>query len=291
MINHALDKPTYPVKRRKRVDIGAIVAFVVLVLLSIVMLLPVFFMVSTALKSDSEMLVFPPTWIPHPFVWSNFTRLFKELAFATYFKNSIIYAVFAVLGELISSSLVAYGFARFRAKGKNVLFMILLSTMMLPYPAVMIPQFLLFKKLGWVDTLLPLIVPTYFGSAYLIFLLRQFFTTLPEELFEAARLDGCSEFRMFWQIALPLSGAALATAAIFSFVYHWNNLLAPVIYLSSDSSYTLPIGMASMRSLYRIVPWNLLMVASIYAVLPIVLLFFFFQRYFVEGIVLTGSKG
>ena len=162
---------------------------------------------------------------------------------------------------------------------------------MLPYPAIMVPQFVLFSKLQWIDTFLPLIVPSFFGSAYKIFLLRQFFSTLPEELFDAGRIDGCSELRMWYKIALPLSGPALATVAIFAFIYSWNDLLTPVLYLSSSDLFTLPVGMASLTSSrFRIPPWHLLMVASVLAMVPIVTLFAVAQKQFVEGIVLTGIK-
>lgn len=171
------------------------------------------------------------------------------------------------------------------------MFMLVLSTLMLPYPAIMIPQFLLFMNIGLHDSLLPLILPSFFGSAYMIFLLKQFFSTMPEELYDAGRMDGCSEFRLYWNLTLPLAGAALSTVAIFSFIWSWNDLLAPVLYLDSQENFTLPVGMAAMiSSKFRLAPWNLLMAASILSVLPIVLLFAVAQKRFVEGIVLTGIK-
>jgi len=255
------------------------------------MLLPLFFMVSTSLKSKREMLKFPPTFLPETWQWSNYKDIFDTLQFGTLYGNSLLIGGLTVVGTLISSSLAAYGFARYRGKGKNIWFMLLLSTMMLPYPAIMIPQFILFSKMNWIDTFLPLIVPAFFGSAYNIFLLRQFFTTLPDELFDAGRIDGCGEFRMWLKIALPLSGPALATVAIFAFIYSWNDLLTPVLYLSSSEKFTLPVGMASLTSSrFRIPPWHLLMVASVLAMVPIVTLFAIAQKRFVEGIVLTGIK-
>lgn len=277
--------------QRKRVDPFRVFSFGLLILITFLMVLPLVFMVTTSLKSTPELLKFPPTLLPEHFVWSNYKKIFTTIAYATLYKNSMIIGLTTVVGTLLSSSLVAFGFARYRVKGKNFLFMLLLSTMMLPYPAIMIPQFILFSKLGWMDSFLPLLVPAFFGSAYNIFLLRQFFAALPDELFDAARIDGCSEFRMWWRIALPLSGPALATVAIFSFIYSWNDLLTPVLYLSSSDKFTLPIGMASLTSSrFRIAPWNLLMVSSVLAVLPIVLLFSVAQRSFVEGTVLTGIK-
>lgn len=276
---------------RRKVGPVKIISLLTLIVTTFLMLLPLFFMVMTSLKSKKEMLKFPPTFLPESWQWSNYTEIFDTLQFGTLYKNSLIIAVLSVIGTLISSALVAYGFARYRGKGNKIWFMLLLSTMMLPYPAIMIPQFILFSKMNWIDTFLPLIVPAFFGSAYNIFLLRQFFTTLPEEMFDAGRIDGCSELRMWRQIALPLSGPALATVAIFAFIYSWNDLLTPVLYLSSSDKFTLPVGMASLTSSrFRIPPWHLLMVASVLAMLPIVTLFAVAQKQFVEGIVLTGIK-
>lgn len=278
-------------KSRRKPDAVKIVSFITLIITTFLMLLPLFFMVSTSLKSHREMLKFPPTFLPEAWSFSNYKEIFDTLQFATLYKNSLTIAIVTVFGTLLSSALVAYGFARYKGKGNGFWFMLLLSTMMLPYPAIMVPQFVLFSKLQWIDTFLPLIVPSFFGSAYNIFLLRQFFSTLPEELFDAGRIDGCSEVRMWYKIALPLSGPALATVAIFAFIYSWNDLLTPVLYLSSSDLFTLPVGMASLTSSrFRIPPWHLLMVASVLAMVPIVTLFAVAQKQFVEGIVLTGIK-
>ncbi len=280
-----------PSAHRRRIDPVKAASFITLLITTFLMLLPLFFMVSTSLKSKKEMLKFPPTFLPESWAWSNYRDIFDTLQFGTLYKNSLIIAVLTVIGTLISSGLVAYGFARFRGRGNQFLFVLVLSTMMLPYPAIMIPQFVLFSHMNWIDTFLPLIVPAFFGSAYNIFLLRQFFSTLPEELFDAGRIDGCGELRMWWTIALPLSAPALATVAIFAFIYSWNDLLTPVLYLSSSEKFTLPVGMASLTSSrFRIPPWHLLMVASVLAMLPIVTLFALAQKQFVEGIVLTGIK-
>ncbi|MDK8194223.1 carbohydrate ABC transporter permease [Paenibacillus sp. UMB7766-LJ446] len=278
-------------KRRRKIDAVSIASFIALVVTTFLMLLPLFFMVSTSLKSKKELLKFPPTFLPESWQWSNYREIFDTLNFGQMYMNSLIIGILTVVGTLFSSALAGYGFARYRGKGSNLWFMLMLSTMMLPYPAIMIPQFILFSKLNWIDTFLPLIVPAFFGSAYNIFLLRQFFSTLPDELFDAGRIDGCSEFRMWRQIALPLSGPALATVAIFAFIYSWNDLLTPVLYLSSSDKFTLPVGMSSFTSSrFRIQPWHLLMVASVLAMLPIVALFAIAQKRFVEGIVLTGIK-
>ncbi|NOU76230.1 ABC transporter permease subunit [Paenibacillus sp. LMG 31458] len=270
-----------------------IIGFLILIAVTFIMLSPLWFMVSTSLKTTKEMLTFPPTWIPKTFAFGNFKTLFtnQDLKFGQQYMNSFIVAGLSVIGTAISSSLVAFGFSRYNTRLKSLFFMLLLSTMMLPYPAIMIPQFLLFRQLGLHDSLLPLILPAFFGSAYMIFLLRQFFYSLPNELFDAGRIDGCSEFRLFWNLTLPLSGPVLATVSIFTFIWSWNDLLAPVLYLDSQEHFTLPIGMAAMlSSKFRIAPWNLLMAASILSMLPIITLFTFAQKRFVEGIVLTGIK-
>lgn len=279
--------------RKKRMSGGEIFALILLIAITITMLFPMVFMISTALKTSKEMLQFPPTIIPKVFAWDNFKTLFtdNEIKFGILYKNSIIVAVTSVIGTVLSSALVAYGFARYRAKGKKIMFMLMISTMMLPYPAVMIPQFLLFSDLGWMNSFLPLIVPTFLGSAYQIFLLRQFFMSLPNELYDSGKIDGCSELRMFWKIALPLSGPALATVAIFTFIWTWNDLLGPVLYLSSQEKFTLPVGLAAMMSSkFRIAPYHLLMCASIMTTLPVVAIFAVAQKRFTEGIVLTGIK-
>lgn len=267
------------------------IAFLVLVMVVIIMLFPVLIMVSTSLKSTSEIFQFPPSLLPAAANFENYSNVFNTLDFLPYFKNSAIVSCCVVIGTLLSSSLVAFGFSRYDAPGKKFLFMLVLATMMIPYPSIMIPQFLLFNQLQWIDTLRPLIVPSFFGSAYMIFLLKQFFGSLNNELFDAARIDGCNEFRVYWEIALPLCKPALATVAIFSFVWSWDDLLSPVIYLNSAENYTLPVLLASMTSKFRVPPWNTMMAAALLTALPCVLLFVFCQKYFVEGIVTTGLKG
>ncbi|MDF2988970.1 MAG: sugar transporter ATP-binding protein, partial [Eubacterium sp.] len=205
----------------RKSNAGRYVSAAVLILVTVVMLLPIFYMISTALKSNVEIRRVPPTIIPTEIHMENFRLIFTKISFGTYFFNSIFVAVLVLLGTLLSSSLVSFGFARYKVKEKNFLFMILLSTLMLPYPALIIPQYLLFRNIGWVDTFLPLIVPSFFGSAYMIFMLKQFFSSLPNDLFDAAKIDGCSEFRTWWNIALPLCKPAMATVSIFTFLWTW----------------------------------------------------------------------
>lgn len=275
---------------KKRIKIEKVVVFIILVLISVVMLSPLFIMLSTALKTQETVFLFPPQWIPDKLHWGNFIEVLTVQPFGTYFLNTTQITLIGTFGEVLSSAVVAYGFSRYRGWGRNLLFLIVLGTMMIPYPVLMIPQFVLFKSFGWIDTYLPLIVPSFFGSAYIIFLLRQFFNTLPEDLFESARLDGCGEIRAFWKIALPLCKPALASAAIFGIMARWNDYLGPLIYLNSENKYTISIALASFTSPFTIPPWHLLMAASIWAVLPPIILFFFLQKYFVKGIVISGLK-
>lgn len=275
--------------RRKRA--ADTIDYVVLTFLSMIVLVPVFWMLSTTLKADAEVFLFPPVWIPETLHWDNFRRALTFLPFATYFLNSSVITFSAMIGQFLSSPLVAYAFARLRARGKGVLFTLVLSTMMLPAQVTMIPQFVLFKQLGLVDTFLPLIVPNLFGSAYFIFLLRQFFLTISPELSDAARIDGCEYFGIFARIFLPLSKPVLATMAIFTFMWNWNDFMRPLIYLSSSEKWTLTLGLSRFTGMYGMTAWNLLMGATLITLLPCVILFFFSQRYFIQGIVITGVKG
>lgn len=212
------------------------------------------------------------------------------MPFAKYALNTIIVTLLALAGGVLSSSLVAFAFARLKAPGKDALFTLMLSTIMLPAMVTMIPMFIIFKSIGWYDTLLPLIVPAWFGNAFYIFLMRQFFLTIPVELEEAARIDGCSTWRIFWQIILPLSKPVLVTVAVFSFVAHWNDFMTPLIYLNSVDLRTLALGLATFSDVWGVDIVSL-MAASTAVLLPVLIIFFLAQRYFVQGVVMTGIKG
>ena len=258
---------------------------------ALIILAPVLWMLSTSLKTLPDTQVFPPQWIPKTFHWENYVTALTFLPFSTLALNTAIVTAACLVGDVLVNSFIAYAFAKIQVPGRNILFLLVLSTLMVPFPVLMIPQFLLFKTFGWIDTLLPLIVPAFFGNAFYIFMFRQFYLTIPRELSDAARIDGCNHFGIYWRIMLPLIQPALATVAIFSFTFNWNDYLSPLIYLDSPEHYTLTLGLASFIGRYGAQPWNLLMAASLVTVLPCVVLFFFAQKYFIQGIVVSGVKG
>ena len=250
---------------------------------------PFFWLVSTSLKTNSAMFQMPPQWIPNPVTVEHYREALVEFPALRYMGNTLIIVVCATVGTLASCTMAAYAFSRLWWPDRGLMFGLLMATMMIPGQVTMIPVFILFSKLHWVDTFLPLIVPTFFGNAFFIFLLRQFFLTIPEELLEAARLDGASEWRVFWQIVLPLSKPALLTVMIFTVLREWNDFMGPLIYLTSEENRTLALGLAHLRGVQG-TEWGLLMAASLLMVLPALALFFVAQRFFIEGIALTGTK-
>ncbi len=272
--------------------IRTIIVYALLLILSAVFLFPLFWMATTALKTNAQIFLWPPQWIPNPIQWSNFGEAFGNplLPFGHYIVNTLIIEAGVLSGRLISCTLVAYGFARLHAPGKNFLFAILLATLMLPQAAIIIPEYILFNQFGWINTFLPLIVPAWFGNAYAIFLMRQFFMTIPRELEEAALIDGASTLKIIWSVIVPLSIPVLSVIAILTFKDTWNDFLNPLLYLSDSSKYTVAVGLAYFNGQNN-VQMNLLMAASVVLMLPIVILFIFAQRAFVEGISLTGLKG
>jgi multiple sugar transport system permease protein len=265
--------------------------YTLLLVLGLAIMLPFLWTVSSSLKPFGAGIKFPPEFIPKVFVWDNYPKVFRTIPFLTFFRNSVVVAAFAVAGELLSASLVAYSFARLRFPGRNILFLVVLATMMIPYPVTMVPTFIMFNLVHLVNTFAPLILPPYFGPAFSIFLLRQFFLTINPELDEAAKVDGANELLIYWRIVLPLSKPALATVAIFSFMANWNDFLNPLIYLSDDKMYTLALGVNYLRSFRGGGDLSLQMAASVMFVAPCILLFFVAQRYIVQGIVTTGIKG
>ena len=265
--------------------------YLLLVGIGLAILLPFLWTVSSSLKSFGAGIKFPPEFIPKQLIWDNYPKVFRLIPFMTFFKNSVFVSSVAVLGELLSASLVAYSFARLRFPGRNTLFLVVLATMMIPYPVTMVPTFILFQKLGMVGTFLPLVLPPFFGPAFSIFLLRQFFLTINPELDEAAKVDGASEFLIYWKIILPLAKPALATVAIFSFMANWNDFLGPLIYLNDSDMYTLGLGVNFLRSFRGGSDLSVQMAASVMFMAPCVILYFIAQRNIVQGIVTTGLKG
>jgi multiple sugar transport system permease protein len=264
----------------------------VLILGAIIVMIPLAWMISTSLKAPNQVKVFPPVWIPDPVVWENYIRAVTiyPIPFYIFVWNTFFYATMVTIGTVASNMVVAYAFARLRFPFSNVLFMIVLATMMLPSQVTMIPLFILFSKLGWINSYRPLIIPAFFGSAYFVFLLRQFYTTIPRELDEAARIDGCGILGTFFRIILPLSKPAIGITAIFAFSWTWNDFMGPLIYLNKMETYPLAIALSYMRGTYRVL-WSELMVVSMIAMLPPIVLFFVAQRYYIQGIVITGVKG
>jgi multiple sugar transport system permease protein len=255
------------------------------------MTLPFLWMVSTSLKETAQVWVFPPQWLPNPVRWENYTEALTILPFWRYALNTLMITVATTLGVVLTSSLCAYGFARLQFPGRDLIFMIVLTAIMIPYAVLLIPHYIMFRYLGWIDSYLPLWVPVWFGGgAFNIFLLRQFFRTIPAELSDAARIDGASELGIYWRIIMPLAGPALTTVAIFTVLNTWNDFLGPLVYISSQDKFTLALGLAQFRGLYA-TQWQYLMAASTVVVVPTLVLFFLAQRYFIQGVVLTGLKG
>jgi len=267
-----------------------ILMFTLLSILALIFVIPLLWMLSTSLKADQQIFAMPPVWIPETFMWSNYARVFEVMPFWIYLFNSTLITGLTIVGTVLSGSLVAYAFGCLEWTGRDRLFLLVLATMMLPMQVTMIPLFVLFKDLGWLNTILPLTVPAFFGGgAFTIFLLRQFYMTLPKSLLDAARIDGCSELRIWWSIVMPLARPALASVAILTFMFTWNDFLGPLIYLSEKAQGTLALGLAMMVGQHQ-TDWALLMAASLLMMLPILLLFFFFQRYFIQGFTMSGIK-
>jgi len=272
--------------------INNIVLYTLLIVLSLVFIFPFYWMILSSLKTDANIFLWPPQWIPNPVYWENYVTAFTNqyLPFPVFFKNTMILEVGMISGRLISCVLVAYGFARLEAPGKNFLFMVLLATFMLPGVLLLIPKYILFNRLGWINTYLPLIVPAWFGESYGIFLLRQFFMTIPRELEEAAIMDGANTFSILRHIIVPLSTPVLAVITVLSFKDIWNDFFNPLLYLNSSTKYTVSIGLAYFNGQFT-VQTGPLMAASSVMLIPVIIVFFIAQRAFVEGISLTGIAG
>ena len=266
------------------------VTHVLLAMGACVMLVPFFWMISTSLKSPEEVFAYPIKWLPSSPQWSNFSEMFNALPFGLFFLNSAKLSVLNTIGTLLTCSMAAYGFGILRFRGRDALFMVLLATMMIPYPVVMIPTFILFKYLRLIDTHYPLWLFSFMGGAYGTFLLRQFFLSIPYELVESARIDGANHWQIYSRIFLPLLGPALAALAIFTFMDRWNDLLGPLIYLNTTEKLTLTAGLNLFKNQHRGGSWTLMMAGAMVSIVPILLIYVFAQRYFIKGIALTGIK-
>jgi multiple sugar transport system permease protein len=280
---------TSPVGRGRRWALGRIALHLALLAGSVAMLVPFAWMLSTSLKEPGDIFVYPPQWIPQPMRWQNYLETVTVMPFVRFYLNSTIQATAVTVLQLLTSSLAAFAFSRLRFRGRDALFLLYLATMMIPFPVTMIPNFVIIRFLHWIDTFRGLILPPAF-SAFSTFLLRQYFLSIPVELDDAARVDGASSFRIWWQVILPLSGPAVATLAIFTFLGQWNNFLWPLIATTSEEMWTLPVGLASFQGQYSI-QWHLLMAGSVIAVVPILIIYLIGQKWFVRGITLTGMGG
>ncbi len=270
-----------------------IVVAILLICGSVIILLPIWWMISTSLKPMQEIMKYPPTFFPKDVQWYNYVRAWTSPAahFTRWLGNTAFITVCVVLASVLSNTFVAYGFAKIKFPGRGVLFSMVLATMMIPGFVTLIPQYILFANIGWMNTYLPLIVPSLFGSAFYIFLLRQFFMTIPTELIEAAKIDGANHFYIWAKLMLPLVKPAIAAIAIFSFNGAWNDFLGPLLYVNSELMYTLQIGLQTFKGT-EATQWHYLMAASLMVLLPVLALFVFFQKYFIEGMNLTaGTKG
>lgn len=282
--------PTLFQSRAWRTRLGHLLLHGVMILLGITFLMPLAWVVSTSLKLPGQVFITPIEWIPTDPQWANYVEVFTRLPFHLFIRNSFYVTIMGTIGTVFSALTVAFGLSRLRWPGRDLLFMVLLATMMLPGVVTMIPVFIIFKEIGWVGTFYPLWVPAWFGVAFYIFLMRQYMMTLPTELDEAAKMDGASNFRILWQVIAPLCGPAIATVTIFAFLQHYNAFMEPLIYISDNEMFTLPLGLLWFKGRFGNF-WHLVMAASMITITPVIVLFFMAQRYFVQGAQFTGLAG
>lgn len=277
--------PVGPRKRRIRATslVRTVVGRALVISGALFLMIPVFYLISTSLKSPPEVFVWPIQWIPHKVVWSNYIKVFTEVPFARYILNSIFLVLVIGAGNVLGSSLAAFGFAYFRFRGRNLLFGLMLATMMVPYWVVLVPQYVEFQTLGWLNTYLPLIVPQLFAQPFFVFLLRQFFMSMPNDVIEAARVDGCSWIGVYWRIALPIARPALVLVAVFSFMNTWNEFLQPLIYIQKASLYPVSLGLGQFQSEHTI-QFSITMAATVVTLVPVIIVFGFAQKRLVEGV-------
>ena len=276
--------------KRSPVTVTSVLTYSLLILFGFLFLIPFLWMVSTSLKPSTQLFVYPPVWIPKPFQWSNYAEAVTTVPFFGYLGNTLIVAASATIGVVISCPLAGYSFARLQWRGRDGLFLVTLAVLMVPSQVTMVSLFIVFSKLNLVGTFYPLILPSFFGAPFFIFLMRQFFKQLPKSLEDAARIDGCSEFRIYTRVMLPLCQPSLLTIALFRFMQSWNDFVGPLIYLSDETMYTLQLGLQQFKQAYN-TEWSQLMAASVLVAVPIILFYFFVQRSFIQGITFGGIKG
>jgi multiple sugar transport system permease protein len=269
--------------------LGDAMAYLLLGIGAVIMIVPFLWMISTAIKPEGEVFLFPPEWIPHPIVWSNFADATARFPFVIATFNSVLVSSLSTLGQLFSCSLAAFAFARYRFPGRDIIFAVLMATIMIPGAVTLIPVFVIMKQFGWIDTLYPLIVPSFTGGAFGTLLLRQFFLTIPSEYDDSARLDGASSTRILWSIYLPLAKPALATLGVFTFMSAWNDFITPLIYLSTPEHMTLTVGLSYFQGQYN-TQWNLMMAATLISVVPILILYVFAQKHVIASVAQSGLK-
>lgn len=266
------------------------IAYVLLTVMGLVYVFPLYWLVITALKTDTEVFLVPPTPFPVSPQWQNFPAATEYIPFWRYMGNTFVIAALTIIGTLLSCTLVAYGFARIKWPGRNLVFLLFLSTIMLPSQVTMIPLYIIYRRIGWIGTIWPLVAPSFFGNALYVFLLRQFLLSIPQDFSDAARIDGASELGILWHVMLPLMRPALATVALFTFVNVYRDFLGPLIYLTDQDQWTISLGLKLFQNQYG-AQWQLMMAASALAMLPTLVLFFLTQRSFIRGLALTGIKG
>lgn len=276
-------------KKSTSVIVRKVLLYVLLIIIGIIMVVPFLWMISTSLKEQYDTVKIPPVWIPNPPRWQNYVDLFTQQPMLQFMLNTIKIVFFVVLGQLFFSSLAAYSFARIKFKGRTVMFFFYIATLMVPGQVTMIPTYLMFAKVGLVDNHIVLILPAFF-SAFGVFLLRQFFMSLPKELEEAAEIDGCNPFTTYYRIMLPLIVPAMLTLGVFTLMNTWNDYMGPLIYLTTPEKYTMTLGIAYFKGVYT-TQWNLVMAGSVLSVIPILVAYLCAQKYFVEGIAFSGVKG
>lgn len=276
--------------RRKKIDKGKLISYVLLILIAITMLFPFFWMVRSAFMTNREITTVPIQWLPSEINMDNFVEAFTKENFGRYFLNSIFIVVINVVGAVLSSSFIAFGFSRLKFKGRNVWFALLLSTMMIPYTVLMIPQFLIWQAVGGYNTFLPLTVPCFFGSAFNVFLVKQFYSGIPKEYDEAALVDGANYFTIYAKIIMPMAKPAFCTVGVFTFMNTWNDFMGPLLYLDDQNLKTVSLALQNFMGQHTS-QWNLLMAVATVITIPMIVVYFVAQRYFIEGITFSGLKG